>query len=251
MNAIQIELVYEKTCPNIKVARLQMLRAFAEVGITPRWQEWEVSSPEAPSHVHGYGSPTILINGRDVTGDSADGDDYCCRVYSHGEHPNKCVPAMADIVHALKPAQQTPRTKSHSPRWRLNGALLPTVGVAFLPKLACPACWPAYAGLLSSLGIGFFDYTPYLLPFTGVFLLIAFTALAYRAKQRRGYKPLLVGLLAAGTFLIGKFYFDSDAAMYTGLALLVTASLWNTWPKSKPDGTPCPVCTTLGQEQIR
>ena len=242
MNAMQIELVYEKTCPNIEAARTQLLRAFAEAGITPHWQEWEVSTPEAPAHVHGYGSPTILVNGRDISGDMAEGDDYCCRVYSHGEHTSKGVPAVADIVRALKYAQQTHTTKNHAPHWRLNGAMLPTVGVAFLPKLACPACWPAYAGLLSSLGIGFFDYTPYLLPLTVVFVLIAVAALAYRAQQRRGYKPLLVGLLAAGTLLIGKFHYDNDAAMYAGLSLLVAASLWNTWPRSQSAGASCPAC---------
>ncbi len=248
---MQIELVYEQTCPNIEAARAQLLRAFAEAGITPCWQEWEVSSPEAPSHVHGYGSPTILVNGRDVSGDMADGDDYCCRIYSHGEHTNKGVPPVAGIVQALKSTQHTPPTKNYAFRWQLNGAMLPTVGVAFLPKLACPACWPAYAGLLSSLGIGFFDYTPYLLPLTAVFLLIAVAALAYRAKHRRGYKPFLVGLLADVILLIGKFHYDSDVAMYVGLALLVLASLWNTWPKPQPAGTPCPACVTLGQEQMR
>jgi hypothetical protein len=28
-------------------------------------------------------------------------------------------------------------------------ALLPAILLALLPKLACPACWPAYVGLLS------------------------------------------------------------------------------------------------------
>ena len=27
---------------------------------------------------------------------------------------------------------------------------LPGVGVSLLPKLMCPACWPAYAAVLSS-----------------------------------------------------------------------------------------------------
>lgn len=103
-----IELVYEKTCPNIEAARSQLLRAFAESGISPLWQEWEVSTPEAPAHVHGYGSPTILVDGVDISGDSIECSDYCCRVYSHEEHPNKGVPAVADIVHALKSVQQTP-----------------------------------------------------------------------------------------------------------------------------------------------
>ena len=205
MNAVQIELVYEKTCPNVKAARTQLLRAFAEAGISPHWQEWEVSRSAVPAHVHGYGSPTILVNGQDVSGELIEGDDYCCRVYSHGELTNKGVPAVADIARALKSGQKTTITKHHISRWRLNGALLPSVGVAFLPKLACPACWPAYAGLFSALGLGFFDYTPLLLPLTALFLLIAVTALAYRARQRRGYSPFLLGVLAAGTLCIGPF----------------------------------------------
>lgn len=28
-------------------------------------------------------------------------------------------------------------------------AALPGIGVSLLPKLMCPACWPAYAGLWS------------------------------------------------------------------------------------------------------
>lgn len=242
MNVIKVELVYEKTCPNIEAARSLLLQAFVEAGVTPRWQEWEVSTPQASAHVHGYGSPTILVNGRDVSGDIAAGDDYCCRVYFHDEHTDKGVPAMADIVQALKAGSQTPETQHHASRWQQNWSIVPAVAVAFLPKLACPACWPAYAGLLSSLGIGFFDYTSYLLPLTAVFLLIAVVALAYRAKQRRGNKPLLLGLLAAGILFIGKFYFDSDATMYVGLVLLVSASLWNTWPKSQSLDASCPAC---------
>ena len=248
---MQVELVYEKTCPNIKAARSQLLRAFAETGFTPRWQEWEVSTPEAPTHVHGYGSPTILVNGQDVSGEIIGGDDYCCRLYSRGEGANKGVPAIADIMHALKSAQQIPATTTNASRWGLNGTMLPAVGVAFLPKLACPACLPAYAGLLSSLGIGFFDYTPYLLPLTAAFLFIAVAALAYHAQERRGYKPLLAGLLAAGVLLIGKFHYDSDVAMYAGISLLVAASLWNTWPRPLSAGAPCTACMALRQEQFR
>ena len=248
---MKIDLVYEKTCPNVEAARSQLLRAFAKAGIQPCWQEWELRSPDAPSHVHGYGSPTILVNGRDVSGEMADGDDYCCRIYSHGDHANKGVPPVADIVRALKSTQDTPPTRNDGFRWQLNGPMLPAVGVAFLPKLACPACWPAYAGLLSSLGIGFFDYRPYLLPLTTVFVLIAVAALVCRAKQRRGYKPFLLGMVAGIVLLVGKFHYDNDAAMYTGLALLVLASLWNTWSKIQPAGARCTACVTLDQEPMR
>ena len=108
---MRVELIYEKTCPNIKAARAQLLRAFGMTGITPHWQEWEVSMTEAPAYVHGHGSPTILVNGQDVSGSLITGNDYCCRVYTHLEN-NKGVPAVLDIVQALKSVQQTTATRS-------------------------------------------------------------------------------------------------------------------------------------------
>jgi mercuric ion transport protein len=48
---------------------------------------------------------------------------------------------------------------------RKQGLLaLPGVGVSLLPKLTCPACWPAYAGLLSSVGLGFSYQRPIYCP---------------------------------------------------------------------------------------
>jgi hypothetical protein len=54
-----------------------------------------------------------------------------------------------------------------------NLLAMPGIGMALLPKLACPACWPAYAGLLSTLGVGFLGSTKYLLPLTATFLFVA------------------------------------------------------------------------------
>jgi hypothetical protein len=99
-----------------------------------------------------------------------------------------------------------------------------------LPKLACPACWPAYAGLLSSVGLGFLISTVYLLPLTAAFLLLAVAALAFRASKRRGYGPFAVGLVAGSAVLLGKFAWESNLTMYSALGLLVIASLWNAWP---------------------
>ena len=97
----KIELIYEKTCPNINAARQQIAQACNHVGIKPDWQEWEVSASDAPEHIHGYGSPTILVNGQDVCGDMTAGDDYCCRVYSNAQATSKGVPAVNDIVQAI------------------------------------------------------------------------------------------------------------------------------------------------------
>lgn len=114
--------------------------------------------------------------------------------------------------------------------------------VAILPKLVCPACWPAYAGLLGSFGIGFVDYTPYLAPLTLFFFTLATLPLAYKAHRRRGYGPFFVGIAATVVAMGGKFWLGSEPAMYTGLALLVAALIWNMWPVRSVDETHCPAC---------
>ena|SRR5215813_9355652 len=81
--------------------------------------------------------------------------------------------------------------------WKQSFMTIPGVGVSLLPKLACPFCWPAYAGLLNSVGLGFLISAKYLLPITAAFLVLAVAALAFRARRRHGYRPFLIGLVAA------------------------------------------------------
>ncbi len=126
--------------------------------------------------------------------------------------------------------------------WRSILAVLPGICIALLPNLTCPACWPAYVGLLSLLGLGFVNYTPYLAPLTALFLILAVASLAYRARNRRGYKPFVLGILAATIVVVGKFVFGSAPAMYAGIALLIGASFWNSWPRIKTNSGSCPAC---------
>ncbi|MCL7419697.1 MAG: MerC family mercury resistance protein [Methylobacter sp.] len=134
-----------------------------------------------------------------------------------------------------------------TPYMKLLSAL-PAIGIAVLPKLTCAACWPIYSGLLGSLGLGFVNYTPYLLPLTVFFLALSLASLAYRARSRRGYRPFFLGLPAAAMVIVGKFVFASDIALYSGAALLVGASFWHSWPKSS--GGSCPVCVPNGPLSI-
>jgi len=82
---MKIELIYFDGCPNADKARENIRKAFAAAGIDMGWTEWEQSNPEAPEHVHQYGSPTILVNGKDVAGGPG---DCCapnsCRIYDGG-----------------------------------------------------------------------------------------------------------------------------------------------------------------------
>jgi len=124
---------------------------------------------------------------------------------------------------------------------------LPGVGVAMLPKLLCPLCWPAYATIVSSLGLGFLVGTTYLLPITTSFLGLTLWVLAFRARLRRGLAPFLLGLVASGAVLLGKFYLESNPVMYSGAGLLVVASAWNAWPR-RMDG---PVCKNCAQGALQ
>ncbi len=115
--------------------------------------------------------------------------------------------------------------------WKQTLVAIPGIGVSLLPKLACPLCWPAYAGLLSSVGLGFLISARYLLLLTAAFLLIALAALAFRARRRHGYGPFVVGLIAGVGVMLGKFQWESNLSLYGAVGLLIVASLWNAWPR--------------------
>ena len=127
----------------------------------------------------------------------------------------------------------------------LRGALsLPAVGLALMPKVVCPACWPAYAGLLSALGIGFIPTAAYLVPLTVVFLVIAVAPLAMRARSGKGRVPFVLGLAASALILLGQSWLRSDPTTYVGVTVLVAA--WLGESRSHPEevaaDTPCHAC---------
>lgn len=129
--------------------------------------------------------------------------------------------------------------------------VLPGIGAALLPNAACPACWPIYAGILSSLGLGFLMTGPYFYLFIGILLGASLSSLAYKAKTRRGYLPFWVGLLSAATIVAGKYYALSDYVFYSGALLLVIASIWNNIPVGNRNSSDksesivkCPNCET-------
>ena len=75
-----VELLYDENCPNVAEARANLRRALIEVGLPPSWTERMPVAPEAPYPLRGFGSPTVLVNGRDVGG-AEPADAACCRVY--------------------------------------------------------------------------------------------------------------------------------------------------------------------------
>lgn len=218
-----VDLLFFPECPNVGVARDQLRRAFAAVGLPPAWNEHDISAADAPKALRGYGSPTILVNGRDVTGDAPTGG-AACRIYAgSGERGAPPLDAIAAALRAESVASPPTRIAS-------SVATLPGILMATLPVVGCASCWPAYAGVLSALGVPFLLDTRWLLPLTLGGLALAVAGLAFRARRRRGFGPLAVGLVAAAAIVFGKFLLAFDVVLYAGAALLMSASVWNSWP---------------------
>lgn len=97
----RVELVTDKHCPNVDAARKQLKRALTYAGLRPEWEEWDRDSPEAPDYARQYGSPTILVAGRDVAGEGTQAAANCCRVYQTDEGV-RGVPSVEMIVAALR-----------------------------------------------------------------------------------------------------------------------------------------------------
>ncbi|MBI4532727.1 MAG: MerC domain-containing protein, partial [Candidatus Melainabacteria bacterium] len=206
------------------------LSAFEKAHLTPSWVEWDRQALDSPPYAKQHGSPTILVDGNDVVGSKNDNNHAdCCRLYIH-EQGFKGIPQLSQVVKAL-----TTSTVACTPRqfhWRRFLAVCPSL-VALLPVLHCPACWPAYAGILSALGLGFLLQSTYLAPITSVFLILVLFTLGYKARARHGYVPLTVGLIAVAVILTGKFLLSSEAFVYGGLMLLFVTSIWNACPRKE------------------
>ncbi len=136
-------------------------------------------------------------------------------------------------------------------------AVVPGLVGALLPNATCPACWPLYAGVLSSLGLGFLMQGTYFYIVIGILLSISLGALFYKAKQRHGYGPLWLGLLAAIIIMVSKYLQLSSMYMYGGAAILIIASVWNNWffGRRKNGGrlevVPCPSCQDSKTHEIK
>lgn len=231
---LTVELVYDINCPNVLETRKLLIKSLQDIGLPLSWKEWDRNSGDTPPHAKQFGSPTILVNGQDLVG-SKPSKENSCRIYQDSNGKLSGVPSLDNIKNAFAHA-----TKKNGADVKSIAASLPGIGLVLLPKLTCAACWPVYAGILSSLGIGFFNYSEYLLPITIAALLIALAALWFRANNRRGFAPFGLGVFSSFLLIVGKFVWDAPLLVYAGVVFLIIANVWNAWPKQKQTCINCP-----------
>ena len=81
-----VDLVYDSDCPNVDEARALLREALTQSGLLQVWREWKRDDAETPPGLRGLGSPTILVNGVDVSGNEEEDVSEranCCRIYQH------------------------------------------------------------------------------------------------------------------------------------------------------------------------
>ena len=75
----RIELVYFDGCPNASQARDNLREAVEASSQALTWSEWDLKEESTPADYRRFGSPTVLVNGEDVTGESVGTAAMACR----------------------------------------------------------------------------------------------------------------------------------------------------------------------------
>lgn len=225
----KIRLLYFEDCPNVEQARENLREALSHAGLAQRWDETDIRSSDCPDRWKGFPSPTVLVDGTDiVSGAEAQSGSSSCRTGG--------APTWEQIGTALAADKS----------WYAGLTALPAAAAGVLPASICPACYPALAGFISSLGLGA-SADRVIAPLTIVLLLIALAGLGYQATRNRNYWPLAAGAIGAIAMYAGQFVLALPAVKIGGIVLLVTASFWNVIPKlRKLRGHDCPECERGG-----
>ena len=226
MSNILIELIYDNECPNVPAARENIQAAIQGDILRFDLAEWDRSHPESPGYAASYGSPTVLVNGDDVSGEDSEADANCCRVYLDESGGVLGAPSPEMIQRASVQVDSGGVTGRGTTLAGIAG-ILSAFGALSIPAFACPACWPAYLALLGAVGIGYFDFTPYLIPSIVISVGIALSSIGYQSYRRRSISTFVVGTLGSMLVLAGRLWLQSDVLMYGGIIVLLASLVLN------------------------
>ena len=83
---MKLQLLHFSGCPTVERARAAVRDAIAAEHLDLAIEEIDVEDPAAPTWTRGWGSPTVLIDGEDVSGQPAPVllQASSCRLYAGG-----------------------------------------------------------------------------------------------------------------------------------------------------------------------
>ena len=239
---LSVDFIFSNGCPNVAATRAHLIEAFARAGQAARWLEWDLDDPSTPAEFRIHGSPTVLVNGRDVAPASAltHGNRGACRIYQDGDR-HTGVPPVALLINAFG-STPSPVLLSIGDRRPWHGlAFLPAAGIAAVPVGLCPVCYAAYISVFSALGLTFLLDPRVLTPLAVLALALALLALGWKARTRHGYGPLAAGAIGAACLGLGQLVMLRPMLVWAGVALLGGAAVWNAWPRRQaPRCSACP-----------
>ena len=99
---MKIHLLHFEGCPNVDAARAALRHALAAEKLDVHVEEIDVEGDDAPEWAHGWGSPTILIDGQDVMGQTRSSESSCCRLYTDGAPSVDAIRARIAISRELR-----------------------------------------------------------------------------------------------------------------------------------------------------
>lgn len=111
--------------------------------------------------------------------------------------------------------------------------------------LVCPACIPAFASLLASLGIGLAAKEQFIRPMLVGLLVLAVASFAWSAKLHRHWWVVAAGFVGGVLVYMGRYYLKfgelwmNQVATWAGTGVLIGTALVNLRLKRG-----CPSCAT-------
>ena len=138
----EIALVYDAECPNAQAARAALREALLSVGLEPRWREYDRAAPGTPASLACWGSPSILVNGRDICGEAGLAAAGFCRLYQSGQGL-RGIPSSAAIAAAIADCAR-PGSARTIPKSPASAA----IALAFASTLGWLCCLPLVGGAI-------------------------------------------------------------------------------------------------------
>ena len=126
-----------------------------------------------------------------------------------------------------------PPNAASAPAPRSWLAVIPGAGLAALAKFTCSLCLAVYAGVLSSLGLGFVATERGFLALTVLLLTFGAASVFWSVRRHHRWSPLVLSVLGAVAVVFGRVKLDTTA-VYAGTVIVAVAALWNLWLGLRP-----------------